>query len=126
MGIFVNQDDDALGLIRHLNEQTSSAFLEAEEILSIDPAKDPLLKINQTSPNVKDMVAEDESSCKENMFSLDGNFGAESISPFPTCFSVCYRYYTAHCMVYLCSEYCSVCIQFSLKLILFLLRAKKA
>ncbi|XP_057817711.2 transcription factor MYB3R-4 [Cryptomeria japonica] len=87
MGIFINHDDDALGLIRHLNEQTSSAFLEAEEILGIDPAKDPLFIINQSTPNVKDTVAEDESSCKENMFSLDGNFGGESISPFSTCFS---------------------------------------
>ncbi|KAH9301683.1 hypothetical protein KI387_013266, partial [Taxus chinensis] len=87
MGIFVNQDDDALGLIRHLNEQNASAFLEAEEILSIDPVKDPPSLISQLAPTVKDMVAEDESSCKENIFSLDVNFGGESLSPFSTCFS---------------------------------------
>jgi len=90
MGIFLNHEDgtdDALGLIQHLNEHAASAYLEAEEILATDPAKEPPSLMVQASPTFQDKTAEDDSSCKENMFSLDTTFGADNSSPLFSCLS---------------------------------------
>eukprot|EP01018_Ginkgo_biloba_P033287 Gb_27076 [translate_table: standard] len=85
IGILINPEDgtdDALGLIKHLSEHAASAYLEAEEILAMEPAKEPLSITVPTSPTFKERAREDESSCKENMFSLDNNFGGDTLSPF--------------------------------------------
>lgn len=90
MGIFLNHEDgtdDALGLIQQLSEHAASAYLEAEEILATDPAKEPLSLTVEASPTFPDRTAEDDSSCKENMFSVDPSFGADNSSPSFSCFS---------------------------------------
>jgi len=94
IGILINPEDgtdDALGLIKHLSEHAASAYLEAEEILAMEPAKEPLSITVPTSPTFKERAREDESSCKENMFSLDNNFGGDTLSPFSSYLSVCCR-----------------------------------
>lgn len=90
MGIFLNHEDgtdDALGLIQHLSEHAASAYLEAEEILATDSAKEPPTLMSQASPIFEEKTAEDDSSCKENMFSMDTPLAGDNSSPSFSCLS---------------------------------------